>query len=420
MSENLTWRNEQRRLGDLLEWEQNPKRLTEEAAESLQTSIRKFGFAVPILIDPDGEIIDGNQRHRLLAMMDEYGPDAVVDVRVASRKLTWDERREFVIRLVEAQAEWDFDALANIYEPEELAEWGFTSFDFEDFMPPVYDTGEDDGAEHMERADELQKLWMTERGQLWRIPSRNTDGVHYILCGDSTSRDDVNCLLQGVQPRMVFTDPPYGVAIGAKNRLLQSVQKAGRTLHDIVGDSLDSDKLYALLRDAFTVTRAVMADDASLYCTAPQGGDLGLMMLLMMADAGLPVRHVLIWVKNQPTFSLGRLDYDYQHEPIFYTWKKKHHFFGRGEHTTSTWFIDRPRASKEHPTMKPVELVINALLNSTEELWPVYDPFLGSGTTLVACERTSRVGYGMEIEPRYVAVALQRLADMGLTPELIT
>lgn len=161
-----------------------------------------------------------------------------------------------------------------------------------------------------------------------------------------------------------------------------------------------------------------MKDCCAIYVTAPQGGELGMMMMMMMMS-GLPVRHVLNWIKNSPTFSMGRLDYDYQHEPILFSWKKTHKHYGRGQHKTSTWFIDKPRASKEHPTMKPVELVENAVLNSSDESQIIYEPFSGSGTTLVACECRGRKGRAIEIAPKYVAVALERLAGMGLSPKRI-
>jgi DNA modification methylase len=136
-----------------------------------------------------------------------------------------------------------------------------------------------------------------------------------------------------------------------------------------------------------------------------------MMMMMMMMNAGLPVRHVLNWCKNSPTFSMGRLDYDYQHEPIFYTWKKNHKFYGKGEFKTSTWPINKPRECKLHPTMKPVELIVNAVLNSTEPGMIVGDPFLGSGSTLVACEKTGRVCYGMELDTHYCDVIVQRYID---------
>jgi len=221
-------------------------------------------------------------------------------------------------------------------------------------------------------------------------------------------------LLAGDNPRLVVTDPPYGVSIGDKNKFLNQFQKSGRRLENIEGDTLKPENLHDFLTPIFRLVRDVISDDATVYVTAPQGGDLGITMLLIMKDAGLPVRHILIWVKNQPTFSLGRLDYEYKHEPIFYTWKKRHQFFGKGTHRTSVWEIDRPRAAKLHPTMKPVELYENAMLNSSERGWVVLDPFSGSGTCLVAAQRLERQGRAMDVSPGYVAVALERLAEMGV------
>src|SRR5262249_28284679 len=140
---------------------------------------------------------------------------------------------------------------------------------------------------------------------------------------------------------------------------------------------------------------------------APQGGGLG-MMMMMMQEAGLPIRHVLIWKKNFATFSLGRLDYDYQHEPILLTWGKRHKRPMKGPHRTSVWEIDKPRAAKEHPTMKPIELIGNALQNNSDPGDAVLDSFLGSGSTLIACEQLNRICYGMEIEPRYCHIIIER------------
>jgi len=162
----------------------------------------------------------------------------------------------------------------------------------------------------------------------------------------------------------------------------------------------------------------VMSDDCTVFVTAPQGGELGMMM--MMKEAGLPVRHVLIWKKNAPTFSMGRLDYDYQHEPILLTWGKRHKRPMLGKHKTSVWEIDKPRKSAEHPTMKPVELIENAALNNSDRNDIVFDSFSGSGTTIIACENLNRKCRAIEIDPGYVAVAIERWAQhTGKTPELI-
>jgi len=122
---DITWTNDTRRLSDLVPWEHNPKRMTKKQAEGLRLSIERFGFAVPFLVSPDGDIYDGHQRQTLMGAIKEYGPNATVDVRVSSRPLDDDERRELVVRLKQNQAGWDFDMLPNLYEREELLEWGF-------------------------------------------------------------------------------------------------------------------------------------------------------------------------------------------------------------------------------------------------------------------------------------------------------
>ena len=164
-----------------------------------------------------------------------------------------------------------------------------------------------------------------------------------------------------------------------------------------------------MLLSAFKLAKAQLSDDGSVFVCSPQGGSLGLMMM-MMRDAGLEIRHVLNWVKNSPTFSLGRLDYEYQHEPILFTWNKTHKRYRRG-FTTSTWSADKPRHSAEHPTMKPVELPLNAILNHTDTDDIVLDPFGGSGTTMLAAQNTGRQCRMMELTPNYGAVILQRMSD---------
>lgn len=215
---------------------------------------------------------------------------------------------------------------------------------------------------------------------------------------------------------MVFTDPPYGVSIGDKNAALNSVQKAGRCTTNIENDTLSAEELYPILVKAMTNARLSCKDDASYYVTSPQGGELGMMMMLMMKDAELPVRHILIWRKNSATFSLGRLDYDYQHEPIFYTWTKKHHNYRNGKYRTTIWDFDKPRKCDLHPTMKPVGLVANAMLDGTKEGDVVLDIFGGSGTTLIAAEQLKRKAYLMELDAHYCDVIIARWEkETGLT-----
>ena len=179
-------------------------------------------------------------------------------------------------------------------------------------------------------------------------------------------------------------------------------------------------ELYDMLKGAFINARESCKEDASYYVTSPQGGSLGLMMMMMMRDAGLEVRHVLMWEKNSATFSLGRLDYDYQHEPIFYTWTKSHHNYRKGENRTTVWKYDKPRKCDLHPTMKPVALVANAIMDGTKEGDVVLDLFGGSGTTLIASEQTKRKCLMMELDPHYCDVIIKRWENLtGQTAELL-
>lgn len=160
-----------------------------------------------------------------------------------------------------------------------------------------------------------------------------------------------------------------------------------------------------------TNVRLHTKEDACYYVTAPQGGYLGLMMM-MMKDAGLEVRHNLLWRKNSPTFSMGRLDYDYQHEQIMYTWTKTHHNYRNGQYRTTVWDFDKPRQCDLHPTMKPVALVANCMLDGTKEGDIVLDAFGGSGTTIIAAEQLKRKCFMMEIDPHYCDVIISRWEKM--------
>ena len=249
---------------------------------------------------------------------------------------------------------------------------------------------------------------VTQTGDLWVL------GEHRLLCGDSTNAEDVRKVLGGQRATCVFTDPPYGVAIGAKNRMLNSFQPSERNLTDIVDDTLTPEQLEQQLLPAFiNIRQLVMADDCTVFVTAPQGGELGMMMMMMMMQkAGLRARHVLIWKKNQPTFSMGRLDYDYAHEPILLTWGKKHKRPMNGKHRTSVWEIDRERKCAERPTMKPVELYANGYLNNSDEGDNVYDAYIGSGTAFIAAEQLNRRCYGLEISPAYCDVIVERWQNL--------
>lgn len=241
----------------------------------------------------------------------------------------------------------------------------------------------------------------SKRGDLYVL------GNHVVLCGDSTDRDDIDRLMSGERADMVFTDPPYGVSYEAKTKGIANQRKISLP---ILNDDLSVEELKPIIQAAFNNIEYILADKSCYYIASPQGGELGLMMMMMMQEAGIPCRHIIVWVKNAPVFSMGRLDYDYQHEPLLYGWpeKKSHHkSHMKGQWTKSVWDCDR-EPNKLHPTMKPVALIENALLNSTDRRMLCADLFGGSGSTLIACEKTERRARLMEIDPQYVDVIVDR------------
>lgn len=235
-------------------------------------------------------------------------------------------------------------------------------------------------------------------------------GNHRLLCGDSTDKATVEKLMNGEKADMVFTDPPYGVSYEKKTQSIANQSKA-RHKSTIANDDLTTDDLKHIILSVFKNIDHVLADKSCYYVASPQGGELGLMMMMMMMqEANLLCRHMIIWVKNAPVFSMGRLDYDYQHEPLLFGWSKNRtHLKSKqaGQWKTSVWTLAK-EPNKLHPTMKPTALIENALINSTDPNMICIDFFGGSGSTLIACEKTNRKCYMMELDPHYVDIIVSR------------
>ena len=226
------------------------------------------------------------------------------------------------------------------------------------------------------------------------------------MCGDATNVEHVERLMDGDVADLVFTDPPYNVDYAGKNKFLNGAGRGNRVQTDIANDSMESDEdaRASLWEPAFKNMAHVADEYCSIYVTMPQGG--AHMMMMEAAAASWQVKHELVWVKNNHV--LGRTDYYYKHEPILFGWKDKHRFYGNGEFNKSVWEIDKPQKSDLHPTMKPVRLVVNAIMNSTKLGDIVLDVFGGSGTTLIACEQTERRCRMMELTPEYCDVIIDR------------
>lgn len=376
----------------------NPRK--HDSISEVKESIRRVGFRGSIWLDRNNVIIAGHGRYMAakelgmkevpVTVMDDLTEAEVKYLRIKDNRAS-------------EQSTWDDDAY--LKELDELREMDFDVGDIEMDVGTI-DLGDEEPVQVEEDDfDEEQDVneHGVKKGDVWQL------GDHRLMCGSSADKDSMLILMAGggEKASCVFTDPPYGVAIGDKNKALDTFQKAERITQNIEGDTMTKDELYTMLTAAMTNIRESCHDDACYYVTSPQGGSLGLMMM-MMRDAGLPVRHVLMWKKNAPTFSMGRLDYDYQHEPMFYTWTEKHNNRRRSEFRTSVWEVDKPRKCDLHPTMKPVELVAGCIEDSTDPGDIVLDGFGGSGTTLIACEQLGRKARLMEIDPHYCDVIISR------------
>lgn len=240
------------------------------------------------------------------------------------------------------------------------------------------------------------------RGTTWEL------GRHRLMCGDATSRDDMAGLMGFDRAEMVFTDPPYGVDIGGKVEHGSNVAAANKSRVEsgLINDDLDPKAMGKLWLRAFWLAANSSRPGAAYYIFTAGASDLYLEMLKAVEGAGWLLKHQIIWTKQ--SMVVGRCDYHYMHEPILYGWKEGTHRFRGGRTKKTVWKYDKPRRSNLHPTMKPIGLVAEAIRNSSLEDEIVLDPFGGSGTTLIACERLGRSCRMMELDPKYCETIVRR------------
>ena len=343
-------------------------------------------------------ILGGNMRFSALREMNaKDAPCYVLPEDTPMEKL-----REIVIKDNGAFGSWDYDMLANEWDDLSLTDWGVPAWNTEDVeleSVSAKDVQEDDFDEEKDHIEVRCK-----KGDVWQL------GEHRLMCGDSVSLEDVKKLMGGVKADMVFTDPPYNVAIGDKNKMLNDTLPGRHMIErNLAGDTCESDEECAikLWKPAFINMKSVAHDKCAIYVSMPQG-ITHIILTQSIKEAGWNIKHEIVWVKNIATFSIGRLDYDYKHEPICFGWNKTHKKVGAGKYKTSVWEIDKENKTGLHPTMKPVELVVNAIQNSSEEGDVILDAFGGSGTTIIAAEQTGRKAYVMEYDEQYCDVIIAR------------
>ena len=379
-------------VGRLIPYIRNARTHSEEQVAQVAASIAEFGFVNPILVGADGVIIAGHARllaARKLGMTEV--PVIVLD------HLTETQRRALVIadNRLAMNAGWDEEMLR--VELESLQEGGFdldivgfTDEEIEDLLRDPEQTTE--GLTDEDAVPETPETAVTVPGDVWLL------GEHRLLCGDATQMADVEKVLAGGLADMVFCDPPYGVNYGAtmKDKL------RGKTHRKIANDNL-GDNFGPFLRDA-CVNMLAVTKGAIYICMSSSALHT---LHHAFTEAGGHWSTFVIWAKN--TFTMGRADYQRQYEPMLYGWKEgTDHFWCGARDQGDVWFIKKPVKNDLHPTQKPVELVERAIRNSSKGRDNVLDPFGGSGTTLIACEKSGRQARLIELEPKHCDVIIGR------------
>jgi DNA modification methylase len=357
----------------------------------MAASIREFGFKIPVLARSDGEVVDGHLRLKAaqklnltevpVVICDEWTPAQVKAFRLmVNRSATW--------------ADWDFELLE--LEMQELKSFDFdlqlTGFDGPEIDQLLFGTSVDDDAEVMPEASGTP---ISRLGDLWVC------GAHRILCGDATSLEDVTRLFGSLKPELMVTDPPYGVGYDPEWRERAGLGRQRQTGLVANDDQADWSRAYQLFPGdvAYVWHAGVHAAEVAAGLTA----------------AGLRIRAQIIWAKQH--FALSRGDYHWQHEPCWYAVREGKGSNWCGDRTQSTlWEVpnlnpiggNREEDATGHGTQKPIELMRRPILNHTSMGGIIYDPFLGSGTTLMASELCDRVCVGMDIDPAYVDMMVTR------------
>lgn len=374
-----------KKTDELIPYVNNPRN-NDQAVDAVASSIKNFGFKVPIVIDSKNEIINGHTRLKAAKKLGiEEVPVIVAD------DLTEDQIKAFRIadNKVAELADWDEELL--------LAELDMIEMDMGQFNIDMSELDLDDSSEEVvedEFDDTPPEEPQAKYGDIYQL------GRHRLMCGDSTSVEDVEKLVGGggVIVDMLLTDPPYNVAYEGKTEDALTIQN----------DNMDDESFRQFLTNAFFAADSVMKKGAVFYIW--HADSEGYNFRGACRDVGWTVRECLIWNKNQMV--LGRQDYHWKHEPCLYGWKDgASHLWASDRKQTTVLDFDKPQRNGVHPTMKPIALFDYQIKNNTKGNDIVLDLFGGSGTTIMACEQNGRRGYSMELDPRYVDVIIKRWED---------
>jgi site-specific DNA-methyltransferase (adenine-specific) len=374
-------------IDKLIPYARNSRTHSDEQTAQIAASIQEFGFTNPILIDGKNGIIAGHGR--VLAAR-KLNLTEVPCIELSG--MTEVQKRAYIIadNKLALNSGWDNEMLA--LEMTDLTDAGFdlslTGFSDEEVLA-LYPEELNPGLTDPDECPEPPDVPHTVLGDVWVC------GKHRLLCGDSTSIDDVTKLMDGKLADQLITDPPYNVAYEGKTKDAMKIKN----------DSMSNDTFRQFLRDAFVAADTAMKQGAVFYIW--HADSEGYNFRGACFDAGWKVRQCLIWKKQ--TMVMGRQDYHWKHEPCLYGWKDgAAHLWATDRKQTTILEFDRPQRNGEHPTMKPVALFEYQMLNNTKGSDIVLDLFGGSGTTMIAAEKNGRIGYLCELDPKYCDVIVKR------------
>lgn len=378
------------KLKDIKCNDSNPRTIQKERIEKLKSSIQSFEKMMtlrPIVVNKDSMILGGNMRYLALK---ELGYTEIPEEWIKrAEELTEEEQRRFIIADNVGFGEWDWDTLANEWDPEQLEEWGLEL--------PGWD--DEETAEAEEDDYEVPDQITTDifLGDLFEI------GPHRLLCGDSIEVDSYSKLLDGKLIDLVITDPPYNVDYEGKTKDKLKIKN----------DKKSKESFREFLREFYTSLFTFANHGCPIYVF--HADSEGESFRGAMIEGGWKLAQCLQWVKS--SMVMGRQDYHWKHEPILYGWKEgaAHKWYSDRKQTTVIEF-DRPNRNAEHPTMKPVGLLGYFLNNSSKKGDIICDPFGGSGSTMVASHETGRICYAVELDPKYCQVIIDRM--IKLDPKL--
>jgi DNA modification methylase len=368
-------------INELIPYINNPRKISEKAVDMVASSIKNFGFKNPIIIDKNNEIIAGHTRLKAsqklklnevpCIIVDDLTPAQIKAFRLADNKVA-----EF--------SEWDLDIL-NIEIP--TIDFDMKQFEFDITLPAELNEGLTDEDEIPEKVESVCKL-----GDLWQL------GNHKLLCGDCTIQENYKLLFGEERADLYLSDPPYNVDYEGKTKEKLKIQN----------DKMTNEHFLTFLTNVISNASNFSKKDAYYYIFHAdlEGENFRIATRLGFGK----VRQCLVWVKN--SLVMGRQDYHCKHEPILCGWKDGgfHNWYSDRKQTTVLEF-ERPQKNIEHPTMKPINILEYLIKNSSKNNDLILDNFLGSGSTLIACEKTGRRCYGMELDEHYCDVIIKRWED---------